>query len=351
MRSTTRSTSVTRGSASSPGALRLERPQGSRETRPIYVMGGFLGSGKTTLLLRILQYVRAEGRMPAVIMNEYGERSVDGRLLEHGHDAGIALEELVGGCVCCDLSGGLTDTVTSLLRSTSGPIFVETTGLALVGQVAAAVERALKDGGAGARPRLESVIVAVDGTRFGDIATIWKHASSDLGAADTLVITKADRAGPAAVERLGATLQRRYPNARVLASSNGDLDPRLLLSPAKLRSRAARSRRSRVANSAAGFASVTCKILGPINAETLGPVLGRFAPALARVKGFVRTTGNPGMHALQWVPGALELTPHRQAGVSPHLVVIAKNLDWEKFVDALDTAIEQPRRRASGVRA
>jgi hypothetical protein len=106
-----------------------------------------------------------------------------------------------------------------------------------------------------------------------------------------------------------------------------------------------------VANSAAGFASVTCQILGSVNAETLGPVLGRFAPALARVKGFVRTTGSPGMHALQWVPGALELTPHRRARVAPHLVVIGKDLDWEKFVDALDSAIEEPRKRASGAPA
>jgi hypothetical protein len=106
-----------------------------------------------------------------------------------------------------------------------------------------------------------------------------------------------------------------------------------------------------IANSAAGFASVTCKILGAVNPETLGPVLGSFVPALARVKGFVRTTGSPGMHALQWVPGALEMTPHRRARVSAHLVVIGKDLDWEKFVDALDTAIEEPRQRASGARA
>jgi G3E family GTPase len=325
-------------------------PTGGGETRPIYVIGGFLGSGKTTLLLRMLAQVRAEGGMPAVIMNEYGERSVDGRLLEHGHEAGIALEELVSGCVCCDLADGLTEKVISLLRSTTGPIFVETTGLALVGQVATAVERALDDGRGSGRARLESIVVAVDGTRFGDIETLWKHAAPDLAAADTLVITKCDRAEPKVVERLKATLKRRHARARVLASSNGDLDPRLLLGSAAPRPRMPRPRRS-VANSAAGFASVTCKILGSVNAETLGPVLGSFAPALARVKGFVRTTGSPGMHALQWVPGALELTPHRRARVSPHLVVIGKDLDWEKFVDALDTVIEEPRKRASGANA
>ncbi|HVT09043.1 MAG TPA: CobW family GTP-binding protein [Polyangia bacterium] len=336
---------------------RLARRGSLPDARPIYVVGGFLGSGKTTLLLRILNHLRAEGTVPAVIMNEYGEESVDGRLLAHGHDGAMTVAELSSGCVCCDLSEGLTDAVKSLLESTTGPILVETTGLAIVGQVATAVEQALEQGGQNRRARLASVIVAVDAVRFGAVTAIWKHGPADLAAADTIVVTKCDRADAAAVRKLTGSLQRRHAAARVLTSSNADVDPGLLVQPARSgrptarRSKVARKTAKRVANSAAGFSSVTCQILGPVNTQRLGPVLGQFAPALARVKGFVRTTEKAGLHAVQWVPGALDVTPHRRARISPHLVVIAKDLDWEKFVDALDGAIEAPRRRASGGRS
>jgi hypothetical protein len=84
--------------------------------------------------------------------------------------------------------------------------------------------------------------------------------------------------------------------------------------------------------------------------EKLGPLLGRFVPALARVKGFVKTTGHSGLQALQWVPGALEVTPHRGGRVVPHLVAIAQELDWDKFVDALDSAVA-PKDATRSVRA
>lgn len=330
--------------------IRNERRRKKTPIRPIYVLGGFLGSGKTTLLIRLLRQVRADGMVPAVIMNEYGARSIDGRLLqEHGGDEELTLEELVGGCVCCDLSQGLTDAVIKLLRSTSGPIFVETTGLAVVSQVAQAIEGALAREGAQPAARLQSVVVAVDVTRFSQVSELWKHTGSDLASADTVVLTKCDRASESAVARLAAALARRNPRARFLRSRNADVDPRALLVPPE-QTRAARpARPPATTDSARGFASATCRILGPIDQDKLGPVLGRFAPALARVKGFVRTTGGNGLQTVQWVPGALEITPHRGGRIVPHLVIIAKGLDWNQFVDALDKTVAgaTPRRRAS----
>jgi len=316
--------------------------------RPIHVIGGFLGSGKTTLLLRILDRVWADGAKPAVIMNEYGERSVDGKLLgDHDHRGALTVAELMSGCVCCDLADGLTDAVVSLLRSTSGPIFVETTGLAIVGQVADAVERALADADVRTkRAALASIIVAVDATRYRETQEIWSHMSSDLRSADTIVMTKCDRAPRAVLDELEAALRRRHPRARILRSSNANLDPRALLTPTPARSRPGAARRT-VANSAEGFESVTCRILGPVDADRLGSILGRFEPALARVKGFVHTMDGEGLHAVQWVPGTLEVTRHRGRRVSPHLVVIGKDLDWQRFADALDEAVESVSRRAS----
>lgn len=55
---------------------------------PVTILTGFLGSGKTTLLKRILE--EEHGLRIGVILNEFGEISIDGELVnmpEGGADA------------------------------------------------------------------------------------------------------------------------------------------------------------------------------------------------------------------------------------------------------------------------
>ena len=54
---------------------------------PATVVTGFLGSGKTTLINRILR--EQHGRKLAVIVNEFGEISIDGQLVIHDEEAGL----------------------------------------------------------------------------------------------------------------------------------------------------------------------------------------------------------------------------------------------------------------------
>jgi hypothetical protein len=63
---------------------------------PATVVTGFLGSGKTTLINRILR--EQHGRKLAVIVNEFGEVSIDGQLVIHDEDAQL-VEFNNGDCV------------------------------------------------------------------------------------------------------------------------------------------------------------------------------------------------------------------------------------------------------------
>jgi hypothetical protein len=65
------------------------------------LVGGFLGAGKTTLLLRAARELQQSGMRVAIITNDQGGSLVDTRLAE---SAGIATEEVVGGCYCCRFS-------------------------------------------------------------------------------------------------------------------------------------------------------------------------------------------------------------------------------------------------------
>lgn len=122
-----------------------KNPPSRASGTPIYVIAGFLGSGKTTLLKRMLAHELDRGVKPAVLMNEFGEVDVDGSLLhEHPRSKDVELQALLSGCLCCDLSGELTEKVRHLMKETNGtPLFIETTGLADTGQVVAGGHTAL----------------------------------------------------------------------------------------------------------------------------------------------------------------------------------------------------------------
>src|SRR5262245_34863528 len=96
---------------------------------PVLVISGFLGSGKTTLVSYLLQEAQANGVHLAIVSNEFGALGIDRSLLGEGSEAYVELE---GGCVCCQLSDELVNTLQTLWqRVHPDAIIVETSGVAL----------------------------------------------------------------------------------------------------------------------------------------------------------------------------------------------------------------------------
>ena len=75
---------------------------------PVLVVSGFLGAGKTTLVRHLLEDAQRRGIRLAVISNELGALGIDRALLGGGEEVFV---ELAGGCVCCQLSDTLRDTL------------------------------------------------------------------------------------------------------------------------------------------------------------------------------------------------------------------------------------------------
>ena len=99
---------------------------------PVTLLTGFLGSGKTTLLSRAVR----QGGMArtVVIINEFGEVSLDHSLVASSNDNIVVLEN---GCMCCTVRGDLLETLSELHRArTAGRVaafehvVIETSGLA-----------------------------------------------------------------------------------------------------------------------------------------------------------------------------------------------------------------------------
>ena len=68
------------------------------------IFSGFLGAGKTTLIKKLIAEA-LQGEKLVLIENEFGEIGIDGGFMK---EAGIQVNELNAGCICCSLVGDFT---------------------------------------------------------------------------------------------------------------------------------------------------------------------------------------------------------------------------------------------------
>ena len=100
---------------------------------PTLIVGGYLGAGKTTLVNHLLR--NAGGRRIAVMVNDFGELTIDADLIEGAEGSILAL---AGGCVCCSFGSDLLGALQDVLQRQPQPdlILIETSGVALPAAVA-----------------------------------------------------------------------------------------------------------------------------------------------------------------------------------------------------------------------
>ena len=104
----------------------------------IDIYSGFLGAGKTTLIKKMISEAYA-GEKIVLIENEFGEIGIDGAFLQ---DAGIQINEMNSGCICCSLVGDFTKALSQVLDEYSPDrIIIEPSGVGKLSDVIKAVGR------------------------------------------------------------------------------------------------------------------------------------------------------------------------------------------------------------------
>ncbi|KAL3917499.1 MAG: hypothetical protein SGPRY_006381 [Prymnesium sp.] len=132
---------------------------------PVTILTGFLGSGKTTLLNHIL--TATHGKKIAVIENEFGDVSIDDKLLAKNttFETEEDIVEVLNGCICCTVRQDLVQVIHKLAeRTRRGKLFldaivIETTGMA---DPAPVVQTFLVDEIAKEFARIDGVLCLVD---------------------------------------------------------------------------------------------------------------------------------------------------------------------------------------------
>ena len=266
---------------------------------PALIVSGFLGSGKTTLVRHLLADAQRKGVRVAVVSNEFGELGIDRELLGNPADSYVELE---GGCVCCRLSDELVETL-QMLRERAKPdrVIVETSGVALPFDVQLNFWRdPIADW---IEDDVAVVVVNAEQLHAGrDLMGTFEH---QVSSADLLLLNKVDLVPEASIPSLEAALRELEPDAPILRSVQGDVDPAVLFPPDPEGLRAAR-RRSGAKSQTHAHDDFETSVLEISAGADPGELERRLADCDAlRIKGFVETS--QGLRLVQGVGARIEL--------------------------------------------
>ncbi len=109
----------------------------------ITIFSGFLGAGKTTLIKKLIQD-SYKGEKLVLIENEFGQIGIDGGFLK---DAGIQINEMNSGCICCSLVGDFGKALQQVLEEYAPDrILIEPSGVGKLSDVISAVQNLHMEG-------------------------------------------------------------------------------------------------------------------------------------------------------------------------------------------------------------
>ncbi len=183
---------------------------------PVTILTGFLGSGKTTLLNKIIS--QNEGKKIAIIENELGEISIDSELVTK-QDEGIF--ELANGCICCSLSGELSETLAKIAENKAiTHLIIETTGIADPGPIALSF---ISDYKTQAQFKLDAIVCLVDARYIETQLESQFEASKQIALADIILLNKVDAVDEYQIETAKNVIENINGLAKVYESTFGEV--------------------------------------------------------------------------------------------------------------------------------
>lgn len=219
---------------------------------PVTVLSGFLGAGKTTLLNHILH--NKQNLKVAVIVNDMSEVNVDADLVASENTLSRTEEKLVemsNGCICCTLREDLMEEVERLaLEKRFDYLLIESTGISEPIPVAQTFSFVDEDNGIDLSrfSYVDTMVTVVDAANFfrdfgspetlvdrnlsdieGDDRTIVNLLTDQVEFANVIVLNKVNSVSEEHLGILKSTLKKLNPNADLIETNFGKVDPKSIL--------------------------------------------------------------------------------------------------------------------------
>ncbi len=199
----------------------------------IEIVSGFLGAGKTTLLKKLISEAY-QGEQLVLIENEFGEIGIDGGFLK---DAGIRVNEMNSGCICCSLVGDFAKALEQVLTEYHPDrILIEPSGVGKLSDVIKAVE-----------PVLTEEVVLNTCTTVADVTkcklylkNFGEFYENQVKHAHTIVLSRTGTAKEEKTAECIALLRQLNPEANIITTPWEELDGRQLLAALEEKNQTAR---------------------------------------------------------------------------------------------------------------
>lgn len=193
-----------------------------KEMTNIDIFSGFLGAGKTTLIRKLIEEAY-KGEKIVLIENEFGEIGIDGGFLK---DAGIEINEMNSGCICCTLVGDFSKAIEKVIDEFKPDrILIEPSGVGKLSDVILAVKN-LKDD----RIHLNSFTTIVDGRRYEMYAkNFGEFYNNQVEHANTVIISHAQELDAEQIDSAVNKIRELNQEAPVITTDWDELDGSIIL--------------------------------------------------------------------------------------------------------------------------
>ena len=185
----------------------------------IDIVSGFLGAGKTTLIKKLIAEAYA-GEKLVLIENEFGEIGIDGGFLQ---DAGVTVNEMNSGCICCSLTGDFRKALQKVAADyRPDRIIIEPSGVGKLSEIVAAVQTAGVEG-----MELGGLTTVVDATRTKlYMRNFGEFFNNQVESANCIVLSRTGGMPEAKLAQAIALLREKNPEAVIVSTDWKELSGR-----------------------------------------------------------------------------------------------------------------------------
>ena len=189
----------------------------------IDIFSGFLGAGKTTLIKKLIKEAYS-GEKLVLIENEFGEIGIDGGFMQ---DAGIEVNEMNSGCICCSLVGDFAEALKKVLNDYSPDrILIEPSGVGKLSDVIRAVEGVTDE-----NTILNSYCAVVDAKKCKMyMKNFGEFFNDQIETASCIILSHTDSVSEDKLSECVSLIKEHNADAQIVTSSWEELSGKAILS-------------------------------------------------------------------------------------------------------------------------